>query len=99
MARELSRRPGVLIASQPTRGVDIGSTEYIHQCLISQRKEKTATLLISEDLDEIRNLSDRIAVIFDGQIMGIVDSKAATVEQLGLMMAGVKHNELTEQPD
>jgi simple sugar transport system ATP-binding protein len=99
MARELSRRPGVLIASQPTRGVDIGSTEYIHQCLISQRKQKTATLLISEDLDEIRNLSDRIAVIFDGQIMGIVDSKTATVEQLGLMMAGVKHSELTEQPD
>jgi simple sugar transport system ATP-binding protein len=90
LARELSHRPSVLIASQPTRGVDIGSTEYIHQRLIAQRQEGTATLLISEDLDEIRNLSDRIAVIFEGQIMGIVDSKEATVEQLGLMMAGEK---------
>jgi general nucleoside transport system ATP-binding protein len=93
MARELSRKPSVLIASQPTRGVDIGSTEYIHQRLIAQRKEGTATLLISEDLDEIRNLSDRIAVIFEGQIIGILDRQAATVEQLGLMMAGVKPKE------
>jgi general nucleoside transport system ATP-binding protein len=90
MARELSRKPSVLIASQPTRGVDIGSTEYIHQRLISQRKEGTATILISEDLDEIRNLSDRIAVIFEGQIIGILDRHEATIGQLGLMMAGVK---------
>jgi general nucleoside transport system ATP-binding protein len=90
MAREFSRKPSVLVASQPTRGVDIGSTEYIHQRLISQRKEGTATLLISEDLDEIRNLSDRIAVMFEGQIIGILERQEATVEQLGLMMAGVK---------
>ena len=90
MARELSRQPSVLIASQPTRGVDIGSTEYIHQRLIAQRKEGTATLLISEDLDEIRNLSDRIAVIFEGEIIGILPREGASVEQLGLMMAGVK---------
>ena len=93
LARELFRNPSVLVASQPTRGVDIGSTEYIHQRLIAQRVEGTGTLLISEDLDEIRNLSDRIAVIFEGQIMGIVDSDQATVEQLGLMMAGEKQKE------
>ena len=89
LARELSRKPGVLIASQPTRGVDIGSTEYIHQRLVAQRSEGTATLLISEDLDEVRNLSDRIAVMYEGRIIGIVDRDKATVEVLGLMMAGV----------
>jgi ABC-type uncharacterized transport system ATPase subunit len=89
MARELSRHPSVLIAAQPTRGVDIGSTEYIHRRLIEQRAEGTATLLISEDLDEIRNLADRIAVMYEGRIMGIVDRETASTEQLGLMMAGV----------
>lgn len=90
LARELSRHPQVLIASQPTRGVDIGASEYIHKRLLEQRLEGTATLLISEDLDEIRALSDRIAVIYEGEIVGIVDGKTAQVEQLGLMMAGVK---------
>lgn len=89
MARELSRNPSVLIAAQPTRGVDIGSTEYIHRCLIDQRDQCTATLLISEDLDEIRNLSDRIAVMYEGRIIGVVDREEANIEQLGLMMAGV----------
>ncbi len=88
LARELSREPSVLIAAQPTRGVDIGSTEYIHQRLIAQREHGTATLLISEDLDEIRNLSDRIAVIYEGKIMGIVPTQDANVGELGLMMAG-----------
>jgi simple sugar transport system ATP-binding protein len=88
LARELSRKPKVLIAAQPTRGVDIGATEYIHQTLLKQRAAGTATLLISEDLDEVRNLSDRIAVIYEGQIMGIVPRDRANVEQLGLMMAG-----------
>jgi simple sugar transport system ATP-binding protein len=94
MARELSRNPSVLIASQPTRGVDIGSTEYIHHRLVAQRDLGTATLLISEDLDEVRNLSDRIAVMYEGQVIGIVDRDAATVEQLGLMMAGVRPSDL-----
>jgi ABC-type uncharacterized transport system ATPase subunit len=89
MAREFSRMPSVLIAAQPTRGVDIGSTEYIHQRLVEQREKGTATLLISEDLDEVRNLSDRIAVMYEGRIMGIVERDKASVEQLGLMMAGV----------
>ena len=83
------------IFDQPTRGVDIGATEYIHQRLIAQREEGTATLLISEDLDEVQNLSDRIAVIYKGEIMGIVARGEATVEELGLMMAGVRR---TAQP-
>lgn len=90
MARELSRSPRVLIAAQPTRGVDIGATEYIHQRLLDQRAKGTATLLISEDLDEILALSDRIAVIYEGEIVGVVDRSEADVQQLGLMMAGVR---------
>ena len=89
MARELSRRPEALIAAQPTRGVDIGATEYIHQRLLIQREAGTAILLISEDLDEIRTLSDRIAVIYEGRIVGVVTRGQATVEQIGLMMAGI----------
>jgi simple sugar transport system ATP-binding protein len=89
MARELSRKPKVLIAAQPTRGVDIGATEYIHQRLLQQRVEGTAIVLISEDLDEIRVLSDRIAVLYEGNIVGIVDRNQASVEQIGLMMAGI----------
>ncbi|MBI3177135.1 MAG: hypothetical protein HYZ35_04010 [Chloroflexi bacterium] len=88
LARELTRHPTVLIAAQPTRGVDIGASEYIHRRLLEQRAAGTATLLISEDLDEIRALSDRIAVIYEGQIVGIVDGRTATAETLGLMMAG-----------
>ena len=78
------------MAAQPTRGVDIGATGYIHRRLIEQRSQGTATLLISEDLDEILALSDRIAVIYEGQLMGVVACDDATPEQLGLMMAGVK---------
>lgn len=90
LARELARRPRVLIAAQPTRGVDIGATEYIHNQLLKQRAEGLATLLISEDLDEIRALSDRIIVMYGGEVMGIVDNQETTTEQLGLMMAGEK---------
>ncbi len=89
LARELSRQPSVLVAAQPTRGVDISATEYIHRLLVGQRAKGTATLLISEDLDEIQNLSDRIAVMYEGRIMGVMECSEATAEQLGLMMAGV----------
>jgi simple sugar transport system ATP-binding protein len=91
LARELARHPRVLIAAQPTRGVDIGATEYIHNQLLKQRSAGLATLLISEDLDEVRALSDRIIVMYGGEIMGIVNSSEATVEQLGLMMAGERY--------
>ena len=90
IARELSRNPRVIIAAQPTRGLDIGATEYVRQVLSEQRKTGAAILLISEDLDEILTLSDRIAVIYEGQIMNIVPRDEATPEKLGLLMAGVK---------
>ena len=89
MARELSRRPAMLVAAQPTRGVDISATSYIHQRLLAQRDAGTGILLISEDLDEIRALSDRIAVIYEGRIVGIVERGQASRDQIGLMMAGV----------
>jgi simple sugar transport system ATP-binding protein len=90
LARELYRAPRVLIAAQPTRGVDIGATEYIHQRLLDQREQGTATLLISEDLDEVLALSDRIAVLYEGRIMAIVNRDATSAEELGLLMAGVQ---------
>ncbi len=88
LARELARQPRLLIAAQPTRGVDIGATEYIHNQLLQQRADGLATLLISEDLDEIKALSDRIIVLFGGEMMGTVRSEEVTTEELGLMMAG-----------
>jgi len=90
LARELSRKPKVVIAAQPTRGLDVGATEYVHQVLIDQRAEGTAILLISEDLDEVLALSDRIIVIYEGELMGEVITEHASPEELGLMMAGVK---------
>jgi ABC-type uncharacterized transport system ATPase subunit len=89
LARELSRHPKVLIAAQPTRGVDIGATEYIHQQLLAQRATGIAILLISEDLDEILSMSDRIAVMYEGEIMGVVERGQATPGDLGLLMSGV----------
>ncbi|MAS34531.1 MAG: heme ABC transporter ATP-binding protein [Anaerolineaceae bacterium] len=89
LARELSRQPVVLIAAQPTRGVDIGASEYIRSVLMQQRSSGVAILLISEDLDEILALSDRIAVLYEGRVVDIVDRENADVEMLGLMMAGV----------
>ncbi len=94
LARELARNPRLLIAAQPTRGVDIGATEYIHGQLLRQRTEGLATLLISEDLDEVKAMSDRIVVLFGGEIMGIVNSDEVTIEQLGLMMAGERAEEV-----
>lgn len=93
IARELARRPDVFLAAQPTRGVDIGASEYIHSVLLEQRAAGTAILLISEDLDEIRLLSDRIAVIYGGQIVGIVSGDDADVEVIGHMMAGAAASE------
>ena len=88
MARELSSNPKVLIASQPTRGVDIGAAEYIHERISKQREAGTASLVISEDLDEVLALSDRIAVMFEGRIMGVVSREEASREKIGLMMTG-----------
>jgi simple sugar transport system ATP-binding protein len=88
MARALSRNPKVVIASQPTRGLDVGATEYIRKKLLEERDRGAAVLLLSEDLDEIMALSDRIAVIYEGCIRGILPAVEATTEKLGLLMAG-----------
>jgi len=93
LARELSRSPRVILAAQPTRGLDIGATEYVREQLLEQRFQGAAIMLISEDLDEILALSDRIAVIYEGQIMDIVPREKATAEKLGLLMAGVHPEE------
>ncbi|MFZ5909081.1 MAG: ABC transporter ATP-binding protein [Chloroflexota bacterium] len=90
VARELSRDVKLLIASQPTRGLDVGSIEYIHKEIILMRDRGIGVLLISAELDEIMALSDRIAVMYRGQIVASVDSKTATREQLGLWMAGAQ---------
>jgi ABC-type uncharacterized transport system ATPase subunit len=88
VAREFDQNPKLLVAAQPTRGLDVGSTEFIHQRLIQARDAGKAVLLISADLEEILSLSDRIAVIYEGQIVGILDPEEATEERLGLMMTG-----------
>jgi simple sugar transport system ATP-binding protein len=90
LARTLSRQPKVVIAAQPTRGLDIGATEYVRTKLLQQRERGAAVLVLSEDLDEIFALSDRIAVMYEGEIVGILPAKSATREQLGLMMGGGK---------
>jgi len=90
LAREISRQPRVVIAAQPTRGLDIGATEYVHQRLLEQRRAGTAILMISEDLDEILALADRVAVIYEGQIMDILPRAEASPERLGLLMAGIR---------
>ncbi len=89
VARELSRPVKLVIASQPTRGLDVGSIEYIHKQIIHMRDQGVAVLLVSAELDEILSLSDRIAVMYRGEIVATLDRKDATREQLGLLMAGV----------
>jgi simple sugar transport system ATP-binding protein len=88
LARALSRNPQVVIASQPTRGLDVGATEYVRAKLLEQRERGAAVLLLSEDLDEILALSDRIAVIYEGRIVGVLAAEEAEEEKLGLMMSG-----------
>jgi simple sugar transport system ATP-binding protein len=89
VAREFSRPIKLLVASQPTRGLDVGSIEYIHGRIIEKRDEGTAVLLVSTELDEIMELSDRIAVMYRGKIVEILDAEEATKNQVGLLMAGV----------
>lgn len=90
VARELERKPDVLLAAQPTRGVDIGAIEFIHKQIVKARDMGLAVLLVSADLNEVMSLSDRILVIYEGKIMGELSQAEATAEQLGLMMAGSK---------
>jgi simple sugar transport system ATP-binding protein len=92
VAREFSRPIHLLIASQPTRGLDVGSIEYIHAQIVHKRNEGCAVLLISPELDEILSLSDRIAVMFAGKFIAVLPAEQATREKLGLLMAGIQES-------
>ena len=89
LSRELNESPKVLLIGQPTRGVDIGAIEFIHQRLIDMRDKGAAILLVSVELEEVLSLSDRIVVMFDGKIVGERVNKDVTDRELGLLMAGV----------
>ena len=90
IAREVDKDPQLLVAVQPTRGLDVGAIEYIHKQIVAERDKGRAVLLVSLELDEVMNLSDRILVIYEGEIVGEFDPKKTTVEELGLYMAGAK---------
>lgn len=89
LARELSRKPDILVACHPTIGLDIGATEYVWQQLLNQRSQGVAILLISTELEEILSICDRIVVFYEGQIMGEMLAESADVNKIGMMMAGV----------
>jgi simple sugar transport system ATP-binding protein len=90
IGREIDRENPLLIAVQPTRGLDVGAIEYIHSQLVAQRDSGKAVLLVSLELDEVMNVSDRILVMYEGEIVGELDPKTTTVQELGLYMAGAK---------
>lgn len=90
VAREIDKEPDLLVAVQPTRGLDVGAIEYIHRQLVHERDAGRAVLLVSLELDEVMNVSDRILVMYEGEIVGEFDPKTTTVEELGLYMAGAK---------
>ena len=96
VARELDKNPKLLVAVQPTRGLDVGAIEYIHKQLVAQRDAGGAVLLVSLELDEVMSLSDRILVMYEGEIVGELDPKKTTVEELGLYMAGAKREGAAE---
>ena len=93
IAREIDKDPKLLVAVQPTRGLDVGAIEYIHKQIVAQRDAGKAVLLVSLELDEVMNLSDRILVMYEGEIVGEFDPKTTTVQELGLYMAGAKKKE------
>ncbi|MBD2179639.1 ABC transporter ATP-binding protein [Aerosakkonema funiforme] len=90
LARELSGNPALIVAMQPTRGLDVGATEYVQQCLLAERQKGAAILYISTELEEVMAMSDRIAVMYEGQFVDILDADTATVEQIGYLMTGGK---------
>jgi general nucleoside transport system ATP-binding protein len=98
MARSLASNPLCIMVAQPTRGLDVGATEYVRKKLLEQRNKGAGVLLVSEDLDEVMSLSDRIAVIYEGRIMDIMPASEATEEKLGLLMAGVLDKEKVTTP-
>jgi len=96
IAREIDKHHELLVAVQPTRGLDVGAIEYIHKQLVSTRDAGKGVLLISLELDEVMNVSDRILVMYEGEIVGELDPKRTTVEELGLYMSGAKRNTAKE---
>ena len=90
IAREVDRDKDLIVAVQPTRGLDVGAIEFIHSQLVAERDRGKAILLVSLELDEVMSLSDRILVMYEGEIVGELDPKKTTVEELGLYMAGAK---------
>ena len=94
IAREIDKDPELLVAVQPTRGLDVGAIEYIHSQLVAQRDSGKAVLLVSLELDEVMDVSDRILVMYEGELVGQLDPKQITVEELGLYMAGAKRDEV-----
>ena len=93
-AREMDRDTNLLVAVQPTRGLDVGAIEFIHKNLIAQRDEGKAVLLVSLELDEVMDVPDRILVMYEGEIVGEFDPKKVTQEELGLYMSGAKRDEV-----
>ena len=96
VAREMDRQHELLIAVQPTRGLDVGAIEYIHKEIVKERDAGKAILLVSLELDEVMNLSDRILVMYEGEIVGEVDPKKTTLQELGLYMSGAKRDDRKE---
>lgn len=94
LAREIEEHPRLLIAAYPTQGLDVGTIERIHRLLLDQRREGVAILLVSEDLDEVQRLSDRIGVLFEGRLMGVVEESAVTKQEIGMMMVGTPWEEV-----
>ncbi|MBQ6346904.1 MAG: ABC transporter ATP-binding protein [Clostridia bacterium] len=94
IAREIDREPALLIAVQPTRGLDVGAIEYIHKQIVEQRNKGKAVLLVSLEMDEVLDVSDRILVMYEGEIVGELDPKKTTPEEMGLFMAGAKREEV-----
>jgi len=92
IAREIDKDHELLVAVQPTRGLDVGAIEYIHKQLIERRDAGKAVLLVSLELEEVMNVSDRILVMYEGEIVGELDPKSTTVQELGLYMSGAKRD-------
>ena len=97
IAREIDKDPDLLVAVQPTRGLDVGAIEYIHSQLVAQRDKGKAVLLVSLELDEVMDVSDRILVMYEGELVGQLDPKTVSVEELGLYMAGAKRDPVPEE--
>jgi simple sugar transport system ATP-binding protein len=98
VGRELGRDPSLVVASHPTRGVDIGSVEFIHDRLLEMRASNKGVLLVSSKLDEVQQLSDRLAVVYEGEIMDVVDPDEVSEEEIGLLMAGERPERRDTEP-